>query len=165
MPDLIESIALGMNASGQAVAVTKIVTATEYIVTARRSMPGNGWSEPARLDSAQLAEVEEMRVAVDAAGNAIVVWNEEVGAVYETWSSRYSASGGWSAAERIGSADQVYGLDLAIDVTGNAIAVWQTAAATANTTNIMANRYGNAAAVWIEFDPAGVGSIHTIRFE
>lgn len=180
-PDSIDLIALGMNARGEAVAVAQIRSSTEVIVTVRRSVPG-GWSEPVRLDTAQIANVDDVGVAVDAAGNALVVWNEEIIGGYETWSSRYTASGGWSPAVRIAAAAGSYYLDLAMDKAGNALAVWTTYDA-ANVSHIAASRYivgqgwsgaavidlggadttvqeprvaidgdGNAVAVWAQYD-------------
>jgi hypothetical protein len=67
------------------------------------------------------------RVATDALGNGIAVWQQSDGMFFHIWTNRYSVDMGWGNAEmidnnRVGSADSP---QLAVNPNGNAVALWQ----------------------------------------
>jgi hypothetical protein len=67
------------------------------------------------------------RLAVDANGNAIVVWKEASGDFFmENWANRYDAgAGAWEGFTTLSQCFYGCGVpDVAVDANGNAIAVW-----------------------------------------
>ncbi|MBT4289573.1 MAG: hypothetical protein HOD92_19800, partial [Deltaproteobacteria bacterium] len=96
---------------------------------------------------AELIETDNARSALDpqlainASGNAMVVWFQSDGTRDNIWANRYVTGTGWGAAELIetdnaGSADYP---QVAIDASGNALAVWAQHDGTKY--NILTNRY------------------------
>lgn len=92
--------------------------------------PGNsvkGWQGAVAI--AGSGEAIRHRVAIDAGGNIVMVWQQSDGvflAGYDVWGSRFVPGTGWSAPTKLesgaGSTDQP---ELAIDpVSGHAVAVW-----------------------------------------
>lgn len=74
-----------------------VVRATRYSAEART------WSTPQNIGSETLRDIGTMRIAVDARGNAIAVWQQETNAVTGVvWTNRYEAANGtWGSAERL----------------------------------------------------------------
>jgi hypothetical protein len=80
------------------------------------------------------------QIDADAAGNAIVVWDQSDGTRYNIWANRYVAGAGWSGATLIESDNNPASVPMiAVHAGGDAIAVWeQTNGAT---DDLWANRY------------------------
>jgi hypothetical protein len=75
----------------------------------------------------QRALAGQRRVAMDAIGNAMAVW-EQAGKNTggDIWASRFTPSTGWGTATLLESgADKAGKPQVAIDATGNAMAVWE----------------------------------------
>jgi hypothetical protein len=120
------------------------------------------------------------QIAFDSSGNAIAVWYQSDGTVYNIWANRFNGTS-WGTAELIEADNAGNALmpQIAIDSSGNAIAVWHQNDSTRY--NIYANRFngtswgtaelletdnadgafspqiafdssGNAIAVWRQFD-------------
>jgi hypothetical protein len=98
---------------------------------------GDAWL--IETDNAGLANIPQ--VAVDASGNAVVVWNQDDGIRRNIWANRYVVGSGWGTAELIetDNAGRAWVPQVAVDASGNAVAVWQQDDGTRD--NIWANRF------------------------
>ncbi len=122
------------------------------------------------------------QIAIDAKGNALVVWVQHDGKHFHIWSNRYTLASGWGTATLIEHNNAGHASDpqIAVDGNGNALAVW--AMHDGSRKNIWSNRFvlgtgwgtatlienndvgdasnpqiaidgnGNALAVWRQFD-------------
>ena len=88
-----------------------------------RYSPSSGWSAPTLRDTGGGA-VAGGDLAVEANGNAILVWSETDGTNYNVWARRF-ISGSWGSAAPIEN-DPGWALDAraGVDGNGNAIATW-----------------------------------------
>jgi hypothetical protein len=108
---------VALDPGGNAIAVWRRSNGTNEIVQAAVRLAGGAW-QPAQDLSAIGADAFNPRVAVDAAGNALAVW-ERAGTVQ---AAARPAGGTWQAPQDIGaSTDRP---DVALDPAGNAVAVW-----------------------------------------
>jgi len=118
---------LAMDDSGNAFAVWTQAVSGRNNVYANR-LPGSGsWGTPVELDTNVNDNSDDPRIAVDAQGTAIAVW-DQYQAVGHTgvYSSRLVAGGAWSPAESMESqvASDAGRPDVGVDANGNAVAVW-----------------------------------------
>ena len=81
-----------------------------------------GWGSAVLIDNASVDSVTP-RMAMDVAGNAMVVWEQD-GYI---WSNRYLAGSGWGTPAAVQNDSAVYALqpEVAVAPNGDAIAVWQ----------------------------------------
>lgn len=91
-----EQPAVAMNAAGRAVAVFVLRSGTGADLYAAEYAPGGGWSAPQGLES-RMEVVSAPRVAVDEAGNALVVWRQSDGTAESVWAARLRVGVGWSS--------------------------------------------------------------------
>ncbi|MBE0597019.1 MAG: PKD domain-containing protein [Desulfuromonadales bacterium] len=123
---------IAMNDSGSAVVVWKR-TAGYYgvappalkamVYDASGSQPV--WRGLTRLDTEEILP-SRVKAVIDAAGNATVVWLQEVEGVNNLYFSRLAAGGSsWSPASLLENGDgAIDGFDLAVDGDGNILVVW-----------------------------------------
>lgn len=116
---------LGVDRDGDTVAVWSAFDGTGNVVQAAERPAGGRWSSPLTI-SAPGAEAGEPRLAVDAAGDAVAVWQNDDGTDEVIEAVSRPAGGAWGAPIAI-SAD---GRDaespaVAIDPAGDAVAVWR----------------------------------------
>jgi hypothetical protein len=84
------------------------------------------WEPPVRLDSNTGADADNPRIAVDAGGNAIAVWQQSDGARSDIWTNRYISGSGWGTARKLEIEDgNAADPRLAIGTNGEAFAVWR----------------------------------------
>lgn len=119
---------VAIDGSGRAVAVWT-VRAGGGRLWGSRSTAAGGWSTPVRLDDAAVAQgvidSESGEVAVDAAGNAVVVM-EATDESSSVWGIVGTAAGAWQPATRLESVDRYANAPhVASAANGDAIAVWQ----------------------------------------
>ncbi|MBI5739468.1 MAG: hypothetical protein HZA16_02005 [Nitrospirae bacterium] len=150
---------VAMDAQGNATAVWRQADGARTNIWANRYTAGTGWGTAVLVETDNTGSAYSPQVAMDAQGNATVVWHQYDGARYSIYSNRYTAGAGWEGAEPIeadNSGDAV-GPQAAMDARGNAIAVWQQSDGTRN--NIWTSRHtaetGWGEAVLIETDNAG----------
>ncbi len=123
---------LAVDAAGNAVAVWVQRAGTVFagsgsVWSSRFDARGRSWSAATRLDNSA-DEAFNADVAVDAAGNALVTWQQGAGSRADLWYARSrSASAGWSAPALAETDDNVDVslASLVSDTQGNAIVVWQ----------------------------------------
>src|SRR5712691_11137976 len=128
-----------------------------------------GWTVAERIgDAGELRTsrgfslMPDVDVGVDAAGNAVAVWQrEDQEGPNRIWSNRFRSGVGWGAALEIdsGGRGDAYVPRVAVDPNGNAIAVWAESGITVAEWTTWANRltlnegWGNA--VRIQPSPSG----------
>lgn len=122
---------IGMDSSGNAIAVWHQFDGTRTSVWASRYTVGSGWSSPVRIGNTDEPEATYPMLAMNANGQAVAVWQQNTGSRWNIWAARYTPSSGWGSAARIeandaGDATAPY---IAVDTVGNAIAVWSQAVA------------------------------------
>lgn len=118
---------VGMDSQGNAIVVWTEWDDTRWNLWSNRYVAEVGWGEPQLIETNDLGSVAKPDIAMDAAGNAVVVWQQFDGVQYHIWSNRYVAGVGWMTAQQI---DQDYTGDcfepkVGIDDSGNAIVVWR----------------------------------------
>lgn len=95
-------------------------------IWANRSSPGTGWGIAERFETDDLGHARNPRVAFDALGNAVAVWQQFNGEHASIWAKRYVPGSEWSFARRVSDGlSEARLADVALDPRGNAIAVWQ----------------------------------------
>lgn len=109
------------------------------IVVSCVNLPASGkaWGAAASITGSNEMRASTLRVAVDASGNAMAVWEKVriTNLANDVWYSRYTVGLGWSAPAVIprlfvddpasGPTENSRNPDVAMDVSGNAIAVWR----------------------------------------
>jgi PKD domain len=86
-----------------------------------------GWLEPEDISAANEVVDGRPQVAVDAAGNAVAIWERHVGGEEIVEATERPAGGDWSAPEVLSLPDEEgERSQVAIDAAGTAIAVWIT---------------------------------------
>jgi hypothetical protein len=150
---------IDFDADGNAMAVWRQSDGTRYNIWANRYTAGSGWGSAALIETDNTGGAQNPQIAVDAAGNALAVWIQFDGTVYNIWANRYTAGSGWGSAALIetDNAGSAHNPQVAIDPAGNALAVWTQSDGTRD--NIWANRYtvvgGWGSAELIETDDTG----------
>ncbi len=112
-------------------------------VWASRYVAGEGWENPSPIEESLAVAVGTPKVAMNAQGNATVVWGQsEVLTPPRVCSNRYEYGKGWGLSERTVSDNswENYNPDVSIDSGGNAITVWSSPPWSQDT--LWANRYG-----------------------
>jgi hypothetical protein len=116
-----------VDVSGNVVAVWPQWDGTREDLWSNRWTTSGGWGTAERIETDGTGSAYRPQVAVDASGNAVVVWYQWDGTRDSIWSNRWTPSGGWGTAERIETddAEDARGPQVAIDAIGDAVAVWQ----------------------------------------
>ncbi len=139
---------VAFDADGNALVVWQQWDGQRISIWANRYTAGAGWGGAALIETDDTGNALSPRIAFDAAGNALVVWQQHDGTRYNIWANRYTAGAPmpWGPAEPIETDDagDAYYPRIAFDAAGNALAVWQQHDGTRY--NIWANRY--ATGVW-----------------
>ncbi len=129
---------VAMNSAGRAVAIwTQGAGGTGSQVWAAEYVPGTGWSAPARIEARTATTALLTDLAIDANGNALVLWTE---AGTNILANRLLAGSGWAGETvlRTGASGELRAR-AALDGAGNALAVWAESDGSAN--SIYADRY------------------------
>jgi hypothetical protein len=117
---------VAVDPKGRATAVWSLNAGPLSVVQASSRGATGGWSEPDDLSDVTKSG-SSPQVAVDAAGNATVVWQQSTGAGAVTQTARRPLGGSWSEAKTLSAMSvDAYLPQLAVDRNGNATAVWYT---------------------------------------
>lgn len=126
-------VKVGVDAAGNAVAVWQNFGSTaSNIQAATYDFAAKVWSKPVYLISEMTSEqsAADPHLTVDAAGNAVAVWDYSDGTTYNIQAATYDfASQTWSLPKIISQAISIGGSmtsQVAVDAIGNAVAIWQT---------------------------------------
>lgn len=114
-----------VDAAGNAIVVFSHYDGNKAQLQAARFEPAAGWSQPERLDQTDL-NVSALSLALDAAGNAMVLWNAWLGDQRELWSNRFLVEGGWQQAIALETTSDtnLVAVDVALASQGDGIGVW-----------------------------------------
>ncbi len=118
---------VAVNPDGHAIAVWWQSAGAVTSAYANRYTPASGWGSAQRISDGNPAEVaQQPQVAIDAAGNAIAVWEQSSStSASNIWANRYVAGSGWGDAAMIESgAGHAGSPQVAVGAAGHAIAVW-----------------------------------------
>lgn len=176
-PELLESDNAGnaltprvaIDADGNALAVWYQTDGTRNNIWSNRFTPSGGWDTAELIETNNAGSASGPRIAFDADGNAVAVWQQSDGTRNNIWSNRFTPSGGWGAAEliendNVGSASIP---DVAVDPAGNALAVWYQSDGT--WFNIESNRFtptgGWGTAELIEISNAGSAFVPRVSLD
>jgi hypothetical protein len=112
-----------------------------FSIWSNRYTPADGWGTPVLIETDDVGTANSPQVAVDPQGNATAVWTQHDGVRLNTWSRRYTPTGGWGTPVLIdaGGAGHARLPRVAVDPQGNAIAIWHRQ--DVSRTNIWSNRY------------------------
>jgi hypothetical protein len=91
-----------------------------------RAADDRTWKTPVPVEESDSGNATASQLAFDGQGNLLAVWSQpDDEARNRTWSSRYTALGGWSRAAPIDStAGGTSEPHVALDASGNALAIW-----------------------------------------
>ena len=100
-------------------------------IVANRYVNGAGWGTAAAIEADGTGGTGAPQIAMDAAGNAAVVWSWATASgppyTFSVWANRYTVGSGWGSAGPIDSLNTSTANSaphVALDGAGNAIAVW-----------------------------------------
>ncbi|MFH1037821.1 MAG: right-handed parallel beta-helix repeat-containing protein [PVC group bacterium] len=130
-------------------------------IYANRWNRDSGWEGPVRIAYPQSSACDKPRVAMDAAGNAIVIWFQPFGGDLCVMAKRYTPGDGWGATERISTMQAANEQDIAMTSGGKAVTVFLQQAG--DEMYVFANRYLPSIG-WqgAEMVAAGVHNLETI---
>ena len=118
---------IAINSSGEAVAVWHRIVGSRSIVQSAFRPPGGTWSKPTGISSPK-GDAQEPRVAINAAGKAVVVWAQVGRKYFVVKSASRSPGGTWSAPSTLSANAREQAStepQVAIDSSGEAIAIWK----------------------------------------
>lgn len=127
VPDQSRYPRVAVNPAGQAVA-TWVQLGSPQNILANVYQPGTGWGGAVLVENDNFNNAFDPRVAINADGDAVVVWEQLSGGPdYYVWANRYLAGSGWAGPERVDPdntpvQDSVPSVSLGAD--GNALVVW-----------------------------------------
>ncbi|MGI9539630.1 MAG: PKD domain-containing protein [Miltoncostaeaceae bacterium] len=122
-----DRVHLAFDGAGNAIAVWERTNGSHTIARGARYIGAtNSWSATEDL-SASGGDAGKPRVALDASGNAIAVWERSDGANTIAQAARFNgATSLWSAAQDLSAPGQSAGRpQVAFDASGEAVAVWE----------------------------------------
>ena len=153
-------IALAVDASGNGLALwVQGSGSLPFVIHAARLSASNGWLGDVVLNPAAIEESYSPQLGLDAAGNAVVVWQQQTGiGAYGAFARFDAATGSWSAPASFGGdiAGDVYDPHVAVDGAGNATAVWYQLSG--DTVSVLSSR-SLAGGAW---SPSGVLDVSTV---
>jgi len=134
-PDDALEAQIAVDGEGNAIVVFRQSDGTFFGIWAVRYLASTGkWGEAVRIESNDTGDASRPQIAVDPAGNAVVVWQQgDVGQEgddeddsWGIWANRFTAGVDWGDAAPVDTSVQtLLAPQVAIDAKGNAIAVWE----------------------------------------
>lgn len=99
---------------------------TGYGIWARSFTSATGWAPAVRLEANTTESAVAPRVAMDTAGNALVVWLQRINSTYSIWANHFTAGVGWDGAVQLdsGGVGTMADLRVAMDAAGHGVAAW-----------------------------------------
>jgi len=133
--------ALAMDPNGNAVVAVSQCCGPANIHANYYSASAGSWSGPWLLETDNTGDALDTAAAMDAAGNAIVIWRQWDGTNRQAMANRYTAGIGWGSAQAIEAnpGDVSGSLSVGMDAAGRAVAVWAQWDGTRD--NLWANRF------------------------
>jgi hypothetical protein len=132
-----------VDSQGNGIAVWTQSDGTQSNIWSARYVVGSGWSTPVLIEPAEAGDAALPRLAINAGGDAIVVWIQSDGTRTNLWSNHYSVAGGWDTEVMVQPAvasSDVQEAWVDIDAHGNALTVWTLSDGISHS-SIWTNRY------------------------
>ena len=156
--DNAEFAQVAMDAAGNATAVWQQHDGTRFNIMSNRLPSGGDWGSAVAIDDEDEAATDP-HIGMNDAGDAIVLWVQQLGTTYNVAANRYTTAGGWATAQvietEVGNAIEPR---IAISQSGVAHATWMQDDGTRY--NIVAGRYvpgsGWETPATIEMESGGV---------
>ncbi len=149
---------VGIDGSGEAVAVWRQSEGARTNILANRYVPGSGWGTAVLLETDNVYSAFKPQVTMGSAGFFIAVWQQFDATGSRIKANRYYPGSGWGTAVLVDATGSAFNPQVAMDGGGNAFAVWLCG----SPESICANRFqgngqpaGWGAAVLIETDNTG----------
>ncbi len=102
----------GLDGAGGAVVIFQLVSRQGWDdVCAVRRDPESGWGRIQALEH-QNSDTRDVRIRVDARGNAVALWQRRSGNVWEPWASRFASNGGWRGEQALAGQSNRIVLDM-----------------------------------------------------
>jgi hypothetical protein len=123
-------VKVAVNDLGHAVLAWRQLTAGVDTVWAQTYTPIGGWQTQVRLDVDNGTSYSPLGLAMDAAGNAIVLWRHDIvgsGGASGIFHARFVPGSGWTTASALALGANVtaaFSPSVGFDASGNAVAVW-----------------------------------------
>ncbi|MCE9579586.1 MAG: Ig-like domain-containing protein [Deltaproteobacteria bacterium] len=116
---------LGLDATGAVTAVWTQWDGTRNNIYANRYTVAGGWTAPALVETTDLGNAGDVRLAINANGDAAAIWRQYNGVEDQFWGARRTA-GGWGTAQllQVTTGNSIGEHQIAIDGSGQALAVW-----------------------------------------
>ena len=117
---------IGVDAQGNGIAIWRTAPTTGVDRLRYKLYTNAGWGTADILDDGT-SDSFEPQLAMDVAGNAIVVWRQATNTYYNSmWANRYQFGNGWGAAEllELDDTSSISSPEVAVDTNGNAFATW-----------------------------------------
>jgi hypothetical protein len=152
---------IAFDAQGNALALWYQSDGAHFNVWSNRYTTGGGWGTAVLIGTDNPGNWffydSEPQIAMDANGNALVVWQQIDGSVSQIWSNRYTAGAGWGTAEAVvpGQSGEP---QIAMDADGSVLAVWLQSDGT--TGYVWSNRYTAGAGWGTSMQVSGGGAIN-----
>jgi hypothetical protein len=172
---------LAMDSAGNAIAIFSQLddpSALFYSVWWNRYTPGVGWETAQLLETDDVLSATGGEIAMDPAGNALVIWSASDGFQTDLMFSRYLSGLDWTTPAPLDDGPESAGSPkVGMDAAGNAIAIWsrfdgdseivtsryvsgvwtaieplELSVETPFSPELAVNASGRAMAVWIQFD-------------
>jgi len=146
-------LALAINGRGEAIAVWAQYSVSDpdnpsapfhSSLWSNRFQPGKGWGKSVQIQDASTYALAP-KAAIDAQGNAVVVWHQQNAAldITNVYGTRYSKQDGWAAARLLQADAAMQGTDpqVAMADDGDAMIAWGQTDRTTFLSNIASLRY------------------------
>jgi hypothetical protein len=135
---------IAQDAHGNRIAVWEAFDGQRFNIWAKRSVAGLGWGASTQISAHQAGNAFRPRIAMDAQGHAMAVWELQRDGHYKVWANRYVAGQGWGVALPVDRMQSITPSDafapqVALNAVGEAVAVWQQS--DGYHTHIRTNRY------------------------
>lgn len=133
-----------MNLALRALATVAVALLSSFVLAASAAAAPS-WTAPSWTVGASVQNAWDARVDVDAAGNAIAVWQTGIAPV-TLWSRSRPAGGAWGDPIRVVSDGNVYYPEVGLDGSGNATVIW--AGGDGSAWNVHSARLAAGASAW-----------------
>jgi len=121
---------IAIDGAGNAIAVFWQHEGGHVSIVANRYVNGAGWGTATAIETDGSGDTGAPQIAMDAAGNAMVVWgwaSADPPYGFSVWANRYTPGAGWGSAgpiDSLNASNPNTNPHVALDGAGNAIAVW-----------------------------------------
>ncbi len=117
---------VAMDDSGNVLVVWQQSDGVQESIWSSRYTPAKGWGDSEVVENYDSGPAVEPRLAMNEAGQAVVIWRQNAGEDEHIWANRFTPGSGWGTAAfvNIDTGSDGWSPAVAMDRNGNVIAVW-----------------------------------------